>query len=200
MSESSATNRPHAPGNDDTGAERDVDISDDGRARADADRAGDDPAGASAEDALGAARREAAENWDRYLRAVAELDNVRKRAQRDVEKAHKFAVERLAVELLSVTDSLEAGLAAADSADAAALREGSEATLKLLLTTLEKFGVTAIDPLGEPFDPQQHEAMTMVPAPNAEPDTVVDVVQKGYLLNGRLIRPARVIVAAPPGS
>ena len=151
MSESSATNRPHAPGSDDAGGENDVEISEDGRARAAADQSAGDVAGAAgddADDALDAARREAAENWDRYLRAVAELDNVRKRAQRDVEKAHKFGVERLAVELLAVTDSLEAGLAAADSADAAALREGSEATLKLLLRTLEQFGVTAIDPLG----------------------------------------------------
>lgn len=200
MSDSSAANSTKTAG---PGEDQGVDISDEARARAEAENAEagpeDDGAG-RAEDELDTARREAAENWDRYLRAAAELDNVRKRAQRDVEKAHKYAIERLAAELLAVSDSLEAGLAAGDSADAEALRKGSEATLKLLIGTLEKFGVTQIDPLGEPFDPQQHEAMTMVPAPHAEPDTVIDVVQKGYLLNGRLIRPARVIVAAPAAS
>lgn len=142
-------------------------------------------------------RAKADENWDRYLRTAAELDNVRKRAVRDVENARKFALENFSRDLLDVRDSLEMGLAAADSADADALREGSEATLKLLQSVMERFGVEQIDPTGEPFDPELHEAMTMQPSADAEPDSVLSVIQKGYSLNGRLLRPARVIVAAP---
>ncbi|MEM8547379.1 MAG: nucleotide exchange factor GrpE [Pseudomonadota bacterium] len=149
----------------------------------------------AAEDPLVALEAKASENWDKYLRAVAELDNVRKRASRDVENARKFGIERFAGELLAVIDSLEAA-GANPEADAKTLQEGSAATLRLLLGTLAKFGVEPIDPAGEPFDPQQHEAMTMVPAPGAEPGSIIDVIQKGYALNGRLVRPARVVVAA----
>lgn len=138
------------------------------------------------------------ENWDKYLRAVAELDNVRKRAQRDVDNARKFALDRFAGELLAVRDSLELGLSAAEQADVNALREGSEATLKLLVSTMEQFGIAEIDPHGEPFDPQLHEAMTMQPSSEMEPGSVLTVFQKGYTLNGRLLRPARVVVAAEP--
>ena len=152
----------------------------------------------SGDTALAEAQAKADENWDLYLRAAAEAENVRKRASRDVEKARKFALESFGRELLAVVDSLEMGLAAADDADADALREGSEATCKLLKTTLERFGIDEVDPEGEPFDPEFHEAMSMMPAPNAEPGSVVQVVQKGYALNGRLLRPARVIVAAEP--
>lgn len=141
---------------------------------------------------------QAQENWDKYLRAAAELDNVRKRAARDVEHARKFALERFSTELLAVRDSLEAGLNAADQADAAALQEGSEATLKLLAKVMGQFGVEELDPLGEPFDPNFHEAMTMQPSAEMEPGSVLIVVQKGYTLNGRLLRPARVVVAAAP--
>lgn len=150
--------------------------------------------------ALAEAQAKADENWNLYVRAAAELENVRKRAVRDVENAHKFALESFGRELLAVVDSLEMGLAAADNADAEALREGSEATCKLLKTTLERFGISEVDPEGEPFDPEFHEAMSMMPSPNTEPGSVVEVIQKGYALNGRLLRPARVIVAAeaPP--
>jgi molecular chaperone GrpE len=140
------------------------------------------------------------ENWDRYLRAAAEMENVRKRASRDVEHARKFALESFGREVLGVKDSLELGLAAAETADAAALIAGSEATLKLLSTTLERFGVVELDPVGEPFDPEMHEAMTMQASAEAEPGSVLTVVQKGYALNGRLLRPARVIVAAEVAS
>ncbi|MEL6446798.1 MAG: nucleotide exchange factor GrpE [Pseudomonadota bacterium] len=150
------------------------------------------------EDALAAAEARANENWDKYLRAVAELDNVRKRATRDVENARKYGVERLVGELLAVSDSMEAALASGEATDAAALLEGNSATLKLLASVLTKFGVEQIDPAGEPFDPQRHEAMTMVPNPDVEPNTVIDVIQKGYALNGRLVRPARVVVASAP--
>lgn len=138
------------------------------------------------------------ENWDRYLRAAAEVENVRKRATRDVEHARKYALENFGRELLSVKDTLEMGLEAAESADADSLREGSAATLKLLATTLERFGISEIDPEGEPFDPEQHEAMTMQPSADVEPGSVLTVIQKGYSLNGRLLRPARVIVASEP--
>lgn len=141
-------------------------------------------------------KAKAEEHWDRYLRAAAELENVRKRAVRDVENARKFALENFGRDLLDVRDSLEMGLAAADNADADALREGSEATLKLLETVMERFGVEQIDPQGEPFDPELHEAMTMQPSADAEPNSVLTVIQKGYSLNGRLLRPARVVVAA----
>ena len=153
---------------------------------------------ASPETALADAEAKADENWNLYLRAAAELDNVRKRAARDVEHAHKFALENFGRELLAIVDSLEMGLAAADSADAEALREGSEATCKLLKTTLERFGITEVDPEGEPFDPEMHEAMSMMPSDKVEPGSVAQVIQKGYALNGRLLRPARVMVAAEP--
>lgn len=138
------------------------------------------------------------ENWDRYLRAMAEADNIRKRASRDIEHAHKFALENFSKDLLAVKDSLEMGLAAADTADAESLLAGSEATLKLLAGSLERFGISEIDPEGEPFDPERHEAMTMQPSAEVEPGSVLTVIQKGYVLNGRLLRPARVIVASEP--
>ena len=147
-------------------------------------------------DALAALEAQVKENWDKYLRTAAELENVRKRAARDVEHARKFALERFATELLAVRDSLDAGLEAAEQADADALREGSEATLKLLAKVMGQFGVDELDPLGEPFDPNFHEAMTMQPSADMEPGSVMVVVQKGYTLNGRLLRPARVVVAA----
>lgn len=156
---------------------------------------------ADAEDAvaaLEAAEAKAAENWDRYLRAAAEVENVRKRAGRDVEKARKFALEAFGRDLLAVKDSLEMGIQAAENADAESLLEGKEATLKLLAQTFERYGIEELDPVGEPFNPEHHEAMTMQPSADAEPGSVLAVVQKGYLLNGRLLRPAMVVVAAEP--
>jgi len=149
------------------------------------------------EAALAEAQATAQENWNKYLRAMAELDNVRKRATRDVEQARRFGVERLAAELLPVLDSLEMGLEAG-GAGADALLDGQRATVRLLRAALERTGVTEIDPAGQPFDPQLHEALSMQPAPGAEPGSVVAVVQKGFQLNGRLLRPARVVVAATP--
>lgn len=136
------------------------------------------------------------ENRDMYLRAAAEIENVRKRAARDVEHARKFALESFAKEMLAVRDSFELGIDAADTADADSLVEGSKATLKLLSSALERFGINELDPVGEPFDPEQHEAMSMQPSADAEPGSVLMVVQKGYSLNGRLLRPAMVVVAA----
>ena len=151
---------------------------------------------ANAGDALAAAEAKAEENWDRYLRTAAELENVRKRAARDVENAHKFGLERIGKELLAVRDTLEMGLAAADGASVESLIEGKEATLKLLTTVLQQFGIEEVDPAGEPFDPELHEAISVQPSDDVEPGSVVTVVQKGYTLNGRLLRPAMVIVAA----
>ncbi len=175
------------------GNEPDVDL------HAATDSTVDDEAGAREQGGaseLDELKAKADENWDRYLRAAAELENVRKRAIRDVENARKYALENFGRDLLDVRDSLEMGLAAADGADASAILEGSQATLKLLETVMERFGVEQIDPEGEPFDPEQHEAMTLQPSADAEPNSVLTVVQKGYSLNGRLLRPARVVVAA----
>jgi molecular chaperone GrpE len=148
---------------------------------------------------VAALQAKADENWDKYLRIAAELENVRKRAARDMENARKFALERFATELLAVRDSLEMGLLAADGAGVTDLIEGNKATLKQLVATMERFGVAEVDPQGEPFDPALHEAMTLQPSTEVEPDTVLTVFQKGYTLNGRLLRPARVVVAAAPG-
>lgn len=150
------------------------------------------------------ARSKADEHWNQCLRLQAEIENLRKRSQRDLEHAHKFALEKFAAELLPVKDSLEMGIAAAaasENIDPQKLQEGSELTLKMLATTLEKFGVSEVDPQGQRFDPQFHEAMSMQLRADVEPNTVVTVVQKGYLLNERLIRPAMVIVSkAAPGN
>ena len=143
------------------------------------------------------ARRAAQEHLDRALRAQAELENVRRRMARDVENAHKFALERFVSDLLPVKDSLELGLAASaeKGASAAGIAEGIELTLRMFMQAMEKFGVKAVDPAGEPFDPQFHQAITMQESATAESGTVLTVVQKGYLLNERLVRPAMVIVA-----
>jgi molecular chaperone GrpE len=146
--------------------------------------------------ALAAAEARAAESKDLYMRALAEIENVRKRAARDVEQAHKFALERFANDLVGVKDSLELGLASSANADA--LRQGTEATLKLLAKAFERAGVEEVMPLGEVFNPELHEAIAAQPSKEHDPNTVQQVIQKGYVLNGRLLRPARVIVAREP--
>ena len=148
--------------------------------------------------ALAESEERARSHWEQYLRAVADLENVRKRAARDIEAANRYGLERFAQELLPVRDSLELAVQNAGRADARSLAEGQEATLKLLNKALERLGVTVIDPLGEPFDPARHDAMMMQDSETAEPNSVLQVVQPGYELNGRLIRPARVIVARAP--
>jgi molecular chaperone GrpE len=150
--------------------------------------------------ALSAAETRAQENWNNYLRTAAELDNVRKRSARDLENALKYGLEKFAGDMLEVRDSLELGLEAGEKADARSLLAGKEATLRLLSKAFDKYGIVEINPLGAPFDPQLHEAMAMQDSATAEPNTVLQVVQKGYQLNGRLLRPARVIVARSPGS
>lgn len=146
---------------------------------------------------LEAALAQADANKEAELRAHAEMQNIRRRAERDVENAHKFALEKMAGELLTVVDNLERALQAAGAADESsqALREGVEMTLSSFLTTLSKFKIEQIDPEGAPFDPQQHQAMSMIENADVEPNTVVAVLQKGYSLNGRLVRPAMVMVS-----
>lgn len=144
------------------------------------------------------AEAKAHDNWEKAVRATAEMENIRRRAERDVENAHKFGEEKLIKSLLPVVDSLEQALqAAGNEADDAslAMKQGLELTMKLFVDTLEKAQVKQLDPQGEAFDPQQHEAMSMQPAGDAKPGTVLVVFQKGYTLNERVIRPARVIVA-----
>ena len=148
--------------------------------------------------ALIEADERAKNHWEQYVRAAAELDNVRKRAQRDIEAANRYGLEKFAAELLPVKDSLELAVQSAGKADVASLKEGQEATLQLLDKALQKLGVKVIDPAGEPFDPERHEAMMAQESKTAEPDSVLQVVQPGYELNGRLLRPARVIVAKEP--
>ena len=139
---------------------------------------------------------EVRENIDKALRATAELDNIRKRTSRDIENAHKYALERFVNELLPVVDSIELGINASQSAeDIESLREGMDLTLKKLFDCLGKFGVITIDPTDEKFDPEWHEAVSMQELEGSDSGQVVTVMQKGYELNGRLIRPAMVVVA-----
>ncbi|HET8701263.1 MAG TPA: nucleotide exchange factor GrpE [Nitrococcus sp.] len=148
------------------------------------------------------ARATADENWNQFLRARAELENQQRRSQRDVEQAHRYALEKFANELLGVRDSLEMGVSAAREAhvDLARLREGTELTLKMLNQAMEKFDIHEINPQGERFDPGRHEAMATQESPEHDPNTVVHVVQKGYRLSDRLLRPALVIVSRPDSS
>lgn len=149
------------------------------------------------------ARNKADEHWNQVLRVQAEAENARRRAARDVENAHKFALERFAQDLLPVKDSLELGLAAAgEDAAVEKLREGTELTLKMLTQAMEKYGIKEVNPMGQPFNPELHQAMSMQPSDTQPANTVLVVMQKGYVLNDRLVRPALVVVAkaseAPP--
>lgn len=141
-------------------------------------------------------KRVALENQDRMLRAQAELDNMRKRTARDIENAHKYALERFITNLLPVLDSMEMGISASTNAEGIdSVIEGMNLTYQMFTSTLEKFGVKVIDPQGEKFNPEQHEAVSMQEAEDCEAGTVITVMQKGYELNGRLVRPAMVVVA-----
>ncbi|EDT38789.1 nucleotide exchange factor GrpE [Burkholderia ambifaria] len=153
------------------------------------------PAAEAADAALAEAQAKVAELQESYLRAKAETENVRRRAQDDVSKAHKFAIESFAEHLLPVLDSLEAAVGDT-SGDITKVREGVELTLRQLTSALEKGRVVAINPVGEKFDPHQHQAISMVPA-EQEPNTVVTVLQKGYMIADRVLRPALVTVAQP---
>jgi len=148
----------------------------------------------SLEAQLEAAQAKATENWDHYLRAKAEMDNLRRRNTKDVENAHKYGLEKFVTELLPVLDGMGMGLVA-DDASAESLREGMELTMTMLENMMEKLGIEEINPLNERFDAEKHQAMTMQPNADVEPNTVIAVMQKGYSLNERLIRPAMVMVS-----
>ncbi|KAF1056943.1 MAG: Protein GrpE [Pseudomonas delhiensis] len=137
---------------------------------------------------------------DQSLRTVAELQNVRRRAEQDVEKAHKFALEKFAGDLLPIVDTLERALemSSADDENIRPMREGIELTLKMFHDTLKRYNLDPVDPHGEPFNPEHHQAMAMEESIHLEPGSVVKVFQKGYLLNGRLLRPAMVVVSKAP--
>ena len=142
---------------------------------------------------LEAAQAKANENWELYLRGQAESDNQRRRYEKQVEDAHKFSVQRFAEAILPVADSLEMGMQAQGDADS--LRQGMDLTLKQFESVMEKFKMEAINPLGQPFNPEQHQAVGMQPHPDYDNNTVSLVMQKGYILNGRTIRPAMVMVS-----
>lgn len=147
------------------------------------------------EDQLTAAEKRAHENWDKASRAMAELENFRRRSETELENAHKYGVNKLLGELLPVIDSLEQALQLGVEEKGSAMLEGVELTFKLMLDVLKKFGVVQIDPTGESFDPQTHEAMSMQESADVPPNTVLTVFQKGYRVHERVIRPARVIVS-----
>ena len=151
---------------------------------------------------LSAAEAAAQEEKDRALRIAAEMENLRRRAAQDVEKAHKFALEKFTGELLPVIDSLDRALELADRNNETLkpMMEGVELTLRAMLTTVGKFGVEQVNPMGDAFDPNRHQAISMVENGNVAPNSVMAVMQKGYELNGRVIRPAMVMVARAPSA
>lgn len=147
-------------------------------------------------------KSKAEENWNEYLRACAELENTKRRMQRDIENAHKFAVEKFIVELLPVKDSLEMGLDASKESggNIEKLIEGMELTLKMLSDAVTKFGVEVVDPVDQPFNPEFHQAMSMQESNVKPQNTVLTVMQKGYTMHGRLVRPAMVVVSKGPAN
>ena len=148
------------------------------------------------------AEAKAAENLDQLVRTRAEMENIRRRSERELANAHKYALEKFAQELLPVIDSMEMGVAAAsdENADVSKLREGTEMTLKMFEAAIEKFGIKGVHPKGETFNPDHHQAMSMIDSTEHEPNTIIDVMQKGYLLNERLVRPAMVVVSSANSS
>ncbi len=143
------------------------------------------------------AEKKAEENWELLLRTKAEMENLRKRTEKDLEKAHKYGIEKFVSEMLPVKDSMELGMAAQE-ATVDSLREGMQLTMNMFNSALDKLGVTEINPVNEAFDPQVHQAMTMQETDEVDANTVLTVMQKGYMLNERLIRPAMVVVSKKP--
>ncbi|MEY4719169.1 MAG: hypothetical protein RL563_1787 [Pseudomonadota bacterium] len=152
---------------------------------------------ASLQQQLEVARQQAADNLDKAMRSLADMENLKRRVQKDLDDERKYGLTKFAKELLSVIDSLELGIQAAngDSPEVAKLREGSELTIRQFESVFAKFNIEAINPLGDIFNPELHQAMVMQPSSSVEPNTVINVFQKGYMLNGRLLRPAMVVVA-----
>ena len=148
--------------------------------------------------ALAASEERAKNHWEQYLRALADVENVRKRGAKDLENTRQFAVEKFAQDLIAVKDSLEMAISNSAKADVASLVEGQNATLRQLAKAFEKAQIEEVNPEGAAFNPEMHEAMMAQPS-DAPPNTVLSVVQRGYQLNGRLLRPARVVVSAPKG-
>ena len=148
------------------------------------------------ESQLQEAQQSAKDNWDKLLRSQAEMENLKRRTTKDLENAHKFALDGFVKALLEVIDSLTMGIKSAkhEKAQLETTTEGLELTMKVFNSTLEKFGVESINPIDEKFDPELHEAVTMVPMPDKKSNTVLEVIQTGFTLNGRLVRPALVIV------
>ena len=159
---------------------------------------GETPEAGTAESQLAEAEGRAEQHRADFLRAIAELENFRKRSAREVDAARQYGIEKFASELLPVADTLALALESAATADAATLAQGQEATLRLLLKAFERAGLAVIDPAGQAFDPASHEAIAMQPSADHPPHTVLQVIQNGWLLNGRLLRPARVIVSTAP--
>ena len=145
------------------------------------------------------AEQKAEENWELLLRTRAEMENLRRRTEKDLENAHKFALEKFVTELLPVLDSMEMGMAVNEGGEpeetVKALKEGIEMTVNMMKKAFEKFNIEVIDPVNEKFDPELHQAMSTQPSDEVEPNTVIAVMQKGYTLNGRLVRPAMVMVS-----
>jgi molecular chaperone GrpE len=157
----------------------------------------EDETGETLEQQLAKAQVTIKDYWDQMMRLRAEIENNLKRAERDIENAHKYALKNFVENLLPVIDSMEMGQVAAgdDNATLQSIREGSALTISMFVQALEKNGLQQIDPLGEKFDPERHQAISMIAAENAESNTVIEVMQKGFLLNDRLVRPAMVVVA-----
>ena len=151
----------------------------------------------SVEEQLAQAQETIKDYWDQMMRLRAEIENNRKRAERDVENAHKFALKNFVENLLPILDSMEMGQVAAEAENATleSIREGSGLTMNMLVQVLERNGLEQIDPLGEAFDPEKHQAISMIESDGAESNTIIEVMQKGYALNDRLVRPAMVVVA-----
>ncbi|WP_455379905.1 nucleotide exchange factor GrpE [Acidihalobacter prosperus] len=193
MSQKTPQNDNHAPSELDDGALEEV------KTEQEADVDGKDAMDVLKRD-LQEMEEKAKDHWDQFVRAQAELDNLRKRTERDLANAHKYALEKFANELLPVKDSLEMGLNAAEGGEGEAnIREGVELTLRMFNKVLTKFGIEEVDPAGERFDPERHQAMTMQPSDEHPPNTVLEVMQKGYVLNDRLLRPAMVVVSKASG-
>lgn len=189
-----ADSRPDSDGPADAGSQ---DGGPAGELQADTDTPEREPS--SPEEALAAVEEDLARHRDAMLRMQAEMENLRKRLLRDVERSRKFALERIMKDLLEVRDSMERGLAAADdSATVESLREGQELVLKMLSKVMQDHELELIDPAGQPFDPEWHEAMTVLPSADVDENTVLEVLQKGFKLRDRLIRPARVVVSKKP--
>jgi molecular chaperone GrpE len=157
----------------------------------------EDETGETVEQQLAKAQDTIKDYWDQMMRLRAEIDNNRKRADRDIESAHKYALKNFVENLLPVIDSMEMGqvAAGADNATLESIREGSALTMSMFVQALEKNGLEQIDPLGDKFDPERHQAISMIAAENAASNTVIEVMQRGFLLNDRLVRPAMVVVA-----